>query len=313
MNDRCIQGLESLPQSVHGCVLSIGNFDGVHLGHQRIIRRVRRLADEKGASGVVMTFEPPPEFVLRPEALPRRVTPADEKARLLLEFGADFVIFAPTDKEFLGATGREFIENTVVKRIAPKHIVEGRNFFFGLGRSGNIETLIQGAETGGYQVHIVEPVSLEVPNGSHRVSSTLIRSLIEQGDIISAARCLNRDYALFGEVISGAGVGAKLLGFPTINLNTGQQAVPPDGVYAGRATVTQRDYPAAISIGKNPTMGGKTRAIEAHLLDPEGDFLGNRVALRFIERIRDQKKFQDTEALKQQIAKDVQRVRETIE
>jgi len=312
MTDRCIQSLESLPQSVRRCVLSVGNFDGVHLGHQRILRTIRRLADEKGVPAVVMTFEPPPELVLHPESLPRRITTSDEKARRLLEFGADFIVFVETDKEFLDATGREFIANTIVRRIAPADIVEGRNFFFGRGRSGNIDTLIQEAETGGYRVHVVEPVMIDLPNGAERVSSTLIRGLIEQGKVALAARCLNRNFALFGEIVTGAGIATKLLGFPTVNLETHQQVIPADGVYAGKAKIAERDYPAAVSIGVNPTMARKTSTIEAHLIDAEGDFLGHRIALQLIERIRDQEKFQDAAGLREQITKDVQRVREII-
>ncbi len=184
MNDRCIHGLESLPASVRGCVLTIGNFDGVHIGHQRILQTARSLGDQEGAAVVAMTFDPPPDLVLRPHDAPHRITPSKERIRLLLECGSDRVVSVLTDKQFLTTTPQDFIENILVARFAPKHVVEGQNFFFGHKRSGNVETLAEASDRGGFRLHVVDPVMLELGDDPTRISSTLIRSLILTGQIV---------------------------------------------------------------------------------------------------------------------------------
>lgn len=312
MNDRCIHGLESLPASVRGCVLTIGNFDGVHIGHQRILRTARSLGDQEGAAVVAMTFDPPPDIVLRPHDAPHRITPSKERIRLLLECGSDRVVIVLTDKQFLTTTPQDFIENILVARFAPKHVVEGQNFFFGHKRSGNVETLAEASGRGGFRLHVVDPVMLDLGEGPTRISSTLIRSLILAGQIVEATRCLGRQFSLFGRVVTGTGRGRRLLGYPTLNLQTGEQVCPGDGVYAGKAVVGEQEYSAAVSIGENPTLGGAGRTVEAYLLDCEGDFRGQEVELRFTQRIGDQRRFESVDALKAQIAKDVKRAREIL-
>jgi len=312
MNNRCLQGLEALPETIRGCVLTIGNFDGVHLGHQEIISTARHLADQAKRPVVAMTFEPPPELALRPTSSPQRITPAKEKCRLLLEAGSDFVLTLAPDRKLLATAPRNFIDQIVVARFGPSHIVEGRNFFFGNGRSGNIDTLREASEPGGFEVNVVEPVMIEFPDRKERVSSSLIRSLVLSGKIDQANACLARPFALFGEVVPGTGRGKKLLGFPTINVDAAQQVVPADGVYAGKALLGDIECPAAISIGDNPTLGGTERSVEAFLIDVEGDLRGLQAKLSFIETIGKQEKFPDVEALRRQIAKDVSRVREII-
>ena len=293
-------------------MLTIGNFDGVHLGHQRIIQTARSVADAEGLPVVAMTFEPPPDAALRPEHLPRRITPPEARTRLLLEAGCDYVVIVPVDRELLTTTAENFIQQIVVKRFAPKHIVEGANFFFGRQRSGTVETLSEAAPAGGFEMHLVEPVTVELPQGRSRIASTLIRSLIEAGHVADAARCLGRQFALFGRVVPGSGLGRQL-GFPTINLELSEQACPADGVYAGKALLPAGQYPAAVSIGANPTLAVERRTVEAFLIDAQGDFYDQQAALHFLQRIRDQKRFDDIESLKDQIAKDVQRVRETLQ
>jgi riboflavin kinase/FMN adenylyltransferase len=161
-------------------------------------------------------------------------------------------------------------------------------------------------------MHVVDPVTLDFPAGRAGVSSTLIRSFVEAGAIDEASRCLGREFCLFGRVVPGAGRGSKVLGFPTVNLQIQQQVVPGDGVYAGKAALAGQEFPAAISIGCNPTFGGEQRTVEAFLIGAKGDLQGSRMALRFVRRIGEQRRFKSAEALKAQIAKDVQRVREII-
>jgi riboflavin kinase/FMN adenylyltransferase len=309
MEERYIEGLDSLPPSLQGCVLTIGNFDGVHLGHQQILHSARALGDADGITVAALTFEPPPELVLRPEQPPLRITPSQQKYRLLLVAGADYVVAVKTDRDLLRMSPKQFIDQVIVKRFAPTHVVEGRNFFFGRGRSGNIDTLAQAAPTSGFVLHVVEPVMVGLPDGAKRISSTLVRELVLAGRIEDANRCLGREFALYERVVPGKGHG-RILEFPTVNVDPHQQVVPLDGVYAGKATVNGDNFSAAISIGSKPTLGPSERAIEAFLIGARGDLYGKELTLAFTQRLRDQQRFETPEQLKAQIAKDVERVRE---
>ncbi len=311
MDRRCIIGLDSVGAEVSGCVLTIGNFDGVHLGHQRILQTARGLADVDGSAVVAVTFDPPPAIILKPDGAPLHITPTEKKVELLLASGCDFVVIVKTTRAFLAIEPDKFVEDVMVKRFAPKHIVEGNGFTFGSKLAGDLE-MLRRLSQGRFDVHEVDNLQMELPTGMVKVSSTLIRLLVEGGHVDQAAMCLSRNFSLYGKVIAGTGRGAKLLGFPTINLEVPRQVIPADGVYAGRSKIANREYAAAISIGCNPTLGGRARTIEAFLLDAEGDFLGAYVTLEFVQRIGDQEKFESTEELSGQIAKDVQRVREII-
>ncbi len=312
MDEHCIQGLEALPEGLTGGVLTIGNFDGLHQGHLRIVQTACALARPEGLPVVAMTFEPPPDLIVRPQDAPLRIVPVDEKLRLLRQAGCDFVVVATTSPAFLAMSPEQFVEDVLQKRFAPRQVVEGPNFFFGCGRSGNIQTLQRAAAAGGFSVHVVEPVRIEMLEGSTRVSSSLIRRLIQAGRVTDAQRCLGRDFRLFGQVVPGTGRGAKLLGFPTVNLPIGPQVIPADGIYAGRATLDRQQYAAAVSIGYNPTLGGSERSIEAFLLEAEGNFYDQHITLDFVERIGQQERFDTVENLKTQIERDIQRVREIL-
>ena len=312
MDKRCIEGLASVPPAARGCVLTIGNFDGVHLGHRLILETARGLADAEDLMVVAMTFDPPPDLVLRPSDPPRRLSPHEQRTRLLLAGGADMVVTARTDTELLAMEPAEFIERIVVGHFQPRHVVEGRNFFFGRGRAGDIDVLVAAGATRGFAAHVVEPVTVELAEGPRTVSSTLIRGLVADGRVADAARALGRQFAVFGPVVRGAGHG-RILDFPTVNFDPGRQVVPADGVYAGLAGIAGRRYPAAVSIGTRATLGAGPRACEAHLIGAEGDFYGERLELRFVRRLRGQEKFDGPDRLRDQIAKDVERVREICE
>ena len=315
MVDRCVEGLESLPAAARSCVLTIGNFDGVHRGHRRILATSAELGQAERAPVVAMTFEPPPDLVLRPGDAPLRVVPPEVKYRLLREAQADWVVVARADRALLGLTAAEFIEQVIVRRFAPRHVVEGANFLFGRGRTGDVDTLRAAGEAAGFAVHVAEPVRAELPEGPRAVSSTLIRGLVSAGRVADAALCLGRDYALYGRVVTGEGMGG-LLGFPTANLSPGEQVCPGDGVYAGRAAVAGRTYAAAISVGTRPTFSdGRAagRSVEAFLLNAEGDFYDEEMVLSLACRLRDQERFDSAEALKDQMERDVRRVREICE
>jgi len=312
MESHHIRGLDSLPAEVASAVLTIGNFDGVHVGHMRILAAARTLADKEAASVVALTFGPPPGLVLRPRDVPKRITPPDVRARLLLAAGADRVVTARTDQPLLAMSPDEFIRRVVVEKFAPRHVVEGQNFCFGAGRSGTVATLTRAARGCRFIVHVVDPVMIDLPEGPRQVSSTLIRELLSAGKLQQANRCLGRAFTLFGPVVRGEGRGGKL-GFPTVNIDIGRQVCPGPGVYAGKAAIGKKSFPAAVSVGRRLTFETQRPAVEAFLIGAEGDYYGEFITMSLVERLRDQRRFADAEALKAQIAKDVQRVRESYE
>lgn len=308
------RGISSVDDSLRGAVLSVGNFDGVHLGHQRILRTAHALAKVSSAAVVAMTFEPHPIAVLRPDRVPPRLTLWLEKAHQLERLAVDAVIRLDTDWPLLSLSAEDFVRQILIKRIHPSYIVEGPNFGFGRGRAGNAQTLTNLSAKGGFQVRIVEPYQLTMPDGSHLVvSSTLIRDALRAGDVSHAARCLGRPYALTGRVVHGAGAGKKI-GYPTINLDIGEQLVPAEGVYAGWVEVTGLRRPAAISIGRRPTLNQANDdnapiVIEAFVLNESGDWYAESARLELVQRLRDQVRFDSREALTEQISTDVKRVR----
>ncbi|MCP4251457.1 MAG: riboflavin biosynthesis protein RibF [bacterium] len=318
---RIVQGLDTPELDLPCSSLTIGNFDGVHCGHQQIIAQAGLLAANVGAPTVVLTFEPHPLSVLRPDRAPARLTPLAEKLERLRGAGADLVVVAEANRALLSLEAPRFIER-VVARLHPAHVVEGGSFRFGAGRVGTSEMLTDLGRTHGFNVFIVDAVRLQVdPDTTVEVSSSLIRSLLGQGRVHRASLCLGRRYALVGDVVGGHGRG-RGLGFPTANLDACDQLIPADGVYAGFAWLEgdasdeARRWAAAISIGVNPTFTGASgpsasseRRVEAHLLGPETEMYGRRMRLEFGIRLRDQQKFDSPEALSDQIGRDVEAVR----
>ena len=232
MNCEIIQGLENIPDSLRGCVLTVGNFDGVHLGHQRILTVAGSLAAAEAAKFCVLTFDPPPAVVLAPDKAPDYIMPADKKHRLLAEHGAEVIVVVKPTRQFLAGFAEQFVRDVLVGRFAPKHIVEGPNFFFGHDRSGTVETLREMAGECGFDVTVVEPLEMDFPGrGMVRISSSLVRDLIRAGAVEAAARCLGRPFTLHGRVMGGERRG-RLLKFPTANVDPDGLIRPCDGVYA---------------------------------------------------------------------------------
>lgn len=310
MTERFHHGLDAIPEALCGGVLAIGNFDGVHRGHQRIVQTARELAGQGAGPVLAMTFDPPPDVVIRPNDKLRRLTPHKHKCELLAAAGADAVVTARATRQLLGMEPDAFAEQVIARRLAPRHVVEGPNFRFGRRRAGDVAALAAAGERLGFEVHVVEPVFTEIDGEPWRVSSTRVRELIAQGRIEAAARCLGRPYALYGPVLPGAGQG-RLLSFPTANIDPPEQIVPADGVYAGIAEVGGGRHAAAVSIGNKPTLGpAPERVVEAFLLDGTGDYYGQELKLELLARVRDQERFRSAEQLSDQIAKDVARVRD---
>lgn len=306
---KVVHGLEELVGPVGNSVLTIGNFDGVHQAHQKILAQAGQLAAKTGGRVVALTFEPHPLTVVRPEDAPRRLTLLDQKLRYMEEAGAATVVVARSEPELLALQPHRFVTEVITALFRPTAIVEGPTFCFGRGRKGTPQTLRELATPLGCDVHIVDPVRATIAEGETvMVSSTLIRDLLRQGRVREASLCLGRGYALCGEVVRGDGRGRRI-GFPTANLSVGDQLVPAEGVYAGRVSVGGRELLCAISVGHTPTFGGTTDRAEAHILDFDADIYGELICIEFERFLRPQCRFDSPDALVAQLRRDVEAVR----
>jgi len=286
-------------------VLSIGNFDGIHRGHQQLLAEAHRLREQSGAPMVAAaTFEPHPLTVLRPEIAPPRLTTLQRKLALLEEARVDALVVLPPSRQVLDLTAEQFW--TILRdSVRPSFLIEGSSFNFGKGRGGSIEKLREWSAGTSVQLRVVEPVSVALLDLLVvSVSSSLIRWLLAYGRVRDAAICLGRPYELRGRVVAGAGRGREL-GVPTANLECEPQLIPADGVYAGRCLVGGTSWPAAVSIGTNPTFGENPRTVEAHLIGFTGDLYNQSVALELIDWQREQQVFGNIDELKDRIARDI--------
>ncbi len=307
---KVLEGLEAIHPPFVGCVLTIGNFDGVHRAHQQLLAQAGLFAADTGGPVVVLTFEPHPLSVVGPRQSPPRLSLLEGKLIALGRAGADLTVVARSEPELLHLEAEQFVEEIIRKKFQPTHIVEGPSFGFGKERKGTPELLKELAGGFGCTVHIVEPVTFQIGEGEELlVSSSLIRYLVADGKVRRAALCLGRNYTIVGDVIRGATRG-RTIGVPTANLLTHDQLIPGDGVYAGQATVRGTTHRCAISIGVKQTFGGTERCVEAHLLDFDGNLYGERIELEFSRRIREQQTFPSAEALATQLAEDVRHVRD---
>ncbi len=300
---RQLDGPLSLPRPV----LMLGNFDGVHLGHQALIGSAVADAKESGGRAVVFTFEPHPLKVLAPERAPRLIlTPAD-KMSLLEFYGAEIVIVQKFDMDFAHIEAEKFVEDYLIRRIGVHKVWVGKDLRFGRGRKGRVEDLIRLGQQRGFAVGVVGPIEID----GHRVSSSRTRALIERGQVRQAGQYLGRFHFISGRVVRGHGRGREM-GFPTANIESDTEAVPLDGIYATILDAGGRRWQSATSIGVNPTFGAGPRTIESYVFDFDGDLYGMHVKLHFVERIREEKKFSSPESLAKQIEQDVADVREIL-
>ena len=303
---------EDIPK---GCVLTIGNFNGVHVGHQEILAVGRQAAEKKDVELTAMVFDPHPVAVLHPEMAPGVLTPLDIKKHLLAKCGVDRLIVLRTNRKLLDLSPEDFVERFLVEHINPSVIVEGDDFNFGAGRGGNIDTLKKLITEKGFEVRVIKPKKIKLSTDQTvRVSSTMIRYMLEGGHVADAAVALGRPYRIAERIVPGRGVGIKL-GFPTLNMKRPSQVIPAEGVYAGfvktgeyidDALSSKGEIPAVYSIGQARTYGDDfPLLIGAHLLIKDvGDIAGHYMTMDFIRRIRSQRKFKTPEDLSKQIAKD---------
>jgi len=302
-----IQRVSDLAQAnLDGCALTIGSFDGVHLGHRALIRALVESARAEGVPAVVVTFYPHPSVVLRGRAPAFYITTPEERAALLDEAGVDMVITQRFDHDLAEVTADEFLDQ-LTHHLHFRDLWVGEDFALGYRRQGNVVFLEQAAARRGFRLHVMPPVLV----GGEVVGSTRVREALRSGDVARAASYLGRPFTLPGTVIQGAGRG-KSLNIPTANLAVAQErAVPGAGVYACLAEVPGRRLHAVANIGVRPTFEGGAHepVVEAHLLDFEGDLYGSTLRLIFIERLRDERKFDGPEALLEQIQRDIRRAR----
>jgi riboflavin kinase/FMN adenylyltransferase len=292
------------PAAFRGGYVSIGNFDGVHRGHQSIVSMLVAKAQQAGVPAVVLTFDPHPIHLLRPQHAPPSLSTINRKAELLQGCGVDCVIAYPTDEALLDLTPEQFFERIIRSEMNVLGLVEGPNFFFGRDRAGDIETLHSLCDAAGLSLDVVPALQF----GDRMVSSSAIRSDIAAGRVSHAVDLLGHPYRLQGNVVKGAERGSDL-GFPTANLEQIETLLPADGVYAGMAHVSGRTFAAAINIGHNPTFDEAMRKVEVHLIDFTGDLYGERLDVDLFERVRDIVQFDSVEALKQQLSSDMEQVR----
>jgi riboflavin kinase / FMN adenylyltransferase len=303
-----IDSLGEVPDRIRGAYVAVGNFDGVHLGHSRLIARLRANAEAAGVPALALTFDPHPVLLLRPEEAPVPLVWTERKASLLKEVGASAVGVFQTGPWLLGLTAREFFDRVIVDRFEARGMVEGPNFAFGRDRGGDAALLAGWCRASGLGFEEVEPTVVE----GQLVSSSRIRRCLGEGRADEATRLLGRPHRLRGLVTHGAGRGAGL-GFPTANLDQIDTLIPTDGVYAARAFVEgrpQSPYLAACHIGPNVTFGEQIRKVEAHLLDFDGDLYGQIVELDILQRLRPTRPFAGLDDLLSQIRADVDRTRE---
>lgn len=284
-------------------VLTLGNFDGVHLGHRAILDRTVREAERRGVASAVFTFEPHPAAVLAPARAPARLQTLRDRLVCFRDAGVDLAVLQRFTRAFSRRAAEEFVEDLLLARLAVKHVVVGHRVSFGRDRRGDAALLQLLGERHGFGVESIGPVTVD----GDEVSSTAVREAVVGGDVRRATALLGRPWSVRGRVGRGDGRG-RTIGFPTANLRIRTaMAMPPDGVYAARATVAGVTHDAVLNLGMRPTFAGRSRILEVHVLGFQGSLYGSWMVVDFIERLRGEERFDGPEALRAAIAKDVAR------
>lgn len=301
--------LNCISQPFSNPVITIGNFDGVHLGHQTLFRQVKERSRAVGGPSVVITFDPHPIKLMRPDKQLPLLTTTAQKVKLLGDLEVDVVIVHPFSAEFGAIPARQFVQSYLVQRLGAREVVIGHDYRFGRNREGNIALLQALGQEFGFPVHVVDAIEI---NGAV-VSSTLIRTLIKDGQVFQAQSLLGRPYEVTGAVIHGHGRGSRLLGFPTANINIDNGLLlPATGIYAVRVDWQGQIFPAVANIGVCPTFDNQDLSLEVYLMDFDQDIYGETLAVQFIQRLRDEQRFNDIPALVTQIKKDVAAARQIV-
>ena len=302
-----LRHIENRVVSIPKPFLTMGNFDGIHLGHQALLRRVVEDARKGRGEAVVLTFEPHPLKILAPERAPRLLLAHKDKMRLLQCLGVGVVIIQPFNAAFASLEAEEFVRRYLVNRLKVHKMWVGPDLRFGKGRKGRVEDLMRWGAEEGFSAEVLQPVEVE----GGRVSSSRIRVLIERGDLHEVARYLGRYHFISGRVAAGHRRG-RSLGFPTANIATLTEVVPLNGIYATLLRIDEEQWPSVTNVGFNPTFGEGPRTIESYIFDFSGDLYGRSVRLFFVKRIRDEKKFPSADLLVEQMKKDVLAARQIL-
>ena len=303
---RVFRSLEEAQGQFGPCALTIGNFDGVHAGHRAICRRVVETARRNGWRAALMTFEPHPTRIVAPERSPRLLSTALERSRWMAEEGVEHVLILPFTQELSEFSPREFVQEILRKRLEARAVFVGDNFRFGYRQAGDTRTLEELGREMGFQTGILHAVSQR----GRLVSSSEIRRAIDRGDVARAARMLGRPHVLEGEVVTGKGIGTQKT-VPTLNLSTRAEVLPARGVYVTRTAdlAGGRAWPSVTNVGVRPTFGGEILTIETYLLDELAGETPHWIRVELLYRLRDEKRFENADALKAQILRDVARAR----
>lgn len=294
--------VSGLPPDVTRTAVTVGSFDGVHRGHQDVLRQLVARARELGVHSLLVTFDPHPLEVVNPAAAPRLLTVGDEKLEVLAEAGIDYVAVLPFTPSLAAFSAERFVDEILLGRFRMHDLLMGHDHRFGHNRSGDVTTMRRLGAQRGFEVNVVPAVTV---NGGQSVSSTAIRRAVAGGDLDGAFRGLGRHYALGGQVVEGARRG-HLLGFPTANVTVPsvRKLLPPEGVYAVRVQTPQGPYDGMLNLGPRPTFGDTATVVEAHLFDATLDLYGARLRIDFVGRLRDTQKFSGINALRAQLRQD---------
>lgn len=303
-----ITDLNEIKKRFTNSILTLGNFDGLHLGHQELVKMIVLRAKETGGLSMVVTFRPHPLKILAPEKCPPLISIYEEKIFLLEKLGIDVIVKIPFTLDFSAMGPRDFVRDILCDMLGAREIFVGYNYRFGKGRKGNIQMLKDLGNEFGFSVREVGQVSF---NGEI-ISSTRIRELIKNGGVEHAAQLLGRPYAVCGIVVKGDGRG-RGFGVPTANIASKHSIIPSNGVYAARLFVRDQYYKGIVNIGMRPTFNAKSFAIEVHIFDFNEDIYGEDITIYFIQKIREEKKFQNAEDLVKQIDKDITEARSLLQ
>jgi riboflavin kinase/FMN adenylyltransferase len=288
-----------------GAAVTVGNFDGVHRGHQALVAAVVARARRSSGTAVVLTFDPHPARVLARDRAPAALTTPDQKHELLAALGVEVLVLLPFTTELAALAPEEFVDRVLVRALQARHVAVGEGFRFGRGRSGDGALLARLGVELGFTFEALPPVL----DGERPVSSSRVRDALAAGDVTSAERLLGRTYFVDARVVRGDGRG-RTIGVPTANLESANEILPARGVYAGRLRLPEGSWhPAVVNRGLRPTFGGETETLEAHLLDFDGELYGAEVRLSFVARLREERRFPGQQALVSQIAEDVRQAR----
>jgi riboflavin kinase / FMN adenylyltransferase len=301
-----IYGLDNIKEAFPYAVITLGNFDGVHLGHQALFTELFKRATANKGKAVVITFYPHPLVVLKPEIAPEVITPIPIRTELILRYGIDFVLVIPFDQDFARMRAPDFVKQVLLARLGMKELLIGYDFAFGYQREGNIALLQDMSKELDFTLHVLNVVRA----GDTTVSSTNLRNLLHEGNVQKLQNLLGRPFQVRGKIVEGRKVGGPLLGFPTANLDTSEMGiVPAKGVYAVEAIWKNQVYPAVCNVGVNPTFGLEKLSVEVHIFDFDQAIYGEILHINFIKRIREERKFTSIEELAAQIRMDAKEAR----